>query len=82
MRSCTKIDNSKKDILILGKGSTKGLEHTVSSEKIHSINLLEIIKNSVWADIVMEQTVINLLMAQKFITLKQKFLKLWQVHYV
>ena len=82
MRPCTKIDNSKKDILILGKGSTKGLEHTVSSEKIHSINLLEIIKNSVWADIVMEQTVINLLMAQKFITLKQKFLKLWQVHYV
>ena len=47
MRPCTKIDNSKKDILILGKGSTKGLEHTVSSEKIHSINLLEIIKNSV-----------------------------------
>ena len=82
MRPCTKIDNSKKDILILGKGSTKGLEHTVSSEKIHSINLLEIIKNSVWAGIVMEQTVINLLMAQKFITLKQKFLKLWQVHYV
>ena len=82
MRPCTKIDNSKKDILILGKGSTKGLEHTVSSEKIHSINLLEIIKNSVWASIVMEQTVINLLMAQKFITLKQKFLKLWQVHYV
>ena len=82
MRPCTKIDNSKKDILILGKGSTKGLEHTVSSEKIHSINLLEIIKNSVWAGIVMEQTVINLLMAQKFITLKQKFLKLWQDHYV
>ena len=82
MRPCTKIDNSKKDILILGKGSTKGLEHTVSSEKIHSINLLEIIKNSVWAGIVMEQTNINLLMAQKFITLKQKFLKLWQVHYV
>ena len=82
MRSCTKIDNSKKDILILGKGSTKGLEHTVSSEKIHSINLLEIIKNSVWAGIVMEQTVIDLLMAQKFITLRQKFLKLWQVHYV
>ena len=82
MRPCTKIDNSKKDILILGKGSTKGLEHTVSSEKIHSINLLEIIKNSVWAGIVMEQTVINLLMAQKFITLRQKFLKLWQVHYV
>ena len=47
MSSCTKIDNRKKDILILGKGSTKVLEHTVSSEKMHSINLLEIIKNSV-----------------------------------
>ena len=30
----------------------------------------------------MEQTVIDLLMVQKFITLKQKFLELWQVHYV
>ena len=29
MSSSTKIDNSKKDILILGKGPTKGLEHTL-----------------------------------------------------
>ena len=28
----------KKDILILGKGPTQGLEHTVSAEKMYSIN--------------------------------------------
>ena len=29
-----KIDNSKKDILVLGKGPTQGLEHTPSAETI------------------------------------------------
>ena len=38
MSSLTKIDNRKKDILILGKGSTQGLEHTLSAEKLYSIN--------------------------------------------
>ena len=33
------IDNKKKDILVLGKGSTQGLEHTLTSEKMYSINL-------------------------------------------
>ena len=33
MSSLTKIDNRKKDILILGKCSTQGLEHTLSAEK-------------------------------------------------
>ena len=28
----------KKDILILGKGPTQGLEHTISAEKMYSIN--------------------------------------------
>ena len=36
--SSAKIDNRKKDILILGKGPTQGLEHTLSAEKMHSIN--------------------------------------------
>ena len=31
MSSSTKIDNRKKDILILGKGPTQGLEHTLSA---------------------------------------------------
>ena len=34
----TKIDNRKKDILILGKGPTQGLENTLSAEKMYSIN--------------------------------------------
>ena len=38
MSSSTKIHNRKKDILILGKGPTQGLEHTVTAEKMFSIN--------------------------------------------
>ena len=38
MSSSAKIDHRKKDILILGKGPTQGLEHTLSAEKIYSIN--------------------------------------------
>ena len=32
------IDNQKKDILILGKDPTQGLEHTLTAEKLYSIN--------------------------------------------
>ena len=38
MRSASKIDNRKKDILILGKGPTQRLEQTHSVEKLYSIN--------------------------------------------
>ena len=38
MSSSSKIDSRKKDILILGKGPTQGLEPTLSAEKLHSIN--------------------------------------------
>ena len=38
MSSSTHIDNKKKDILVLGKGSTQGLEHTLTAEKMYSIN--------------------------------------------
>ena len=38
MSSSTEIDNRKKYILILDKGSTKELEHTLSTEKVYSIN--------------------------------------------
>ena len=31
MSSSTKIDNRKKDILVLGKGPTQGLEHTLAA---------------------------------------------------
>ena len=32
------IDNKKKDILVLGKGPTQGLEHSLTTEKVYSIN--------------------------------------------
>ena len=38
MSSSKKTDNRKKDILILGKGPTQRLEHTLSAEKMYSIN--------------------------------------------
>ena len=38
MSSSAHIDNKKKDIPILGKGQTQGLEHTLSAEKMPSIN--------------------------------------------
>ena len=31
-------DNKKKDILVLGKGPTRGLEHTLTAKKMYSIN--------------------------------------------
>ena len=41
MRSWTKIDNRKKDILILDKGPTQSLERTLIAEKMYSINFTE-----------------------------------------
>ena len=38
MSSSTKIDNRKKDNLILGRGPTQGLESTLRAEKMYSIN--------------------------------------------
>ena len=38
MSSSAHIDNKKKDILILEKGPTQELEHTLTAEKIYSIN--------------------------------------------
>ena len=38
MSSLVKIDNRKKDILIFGKRPTEGLKHTLSAEKMYSIN--------------------------------------------
>ena len=38
MSSSAHIDNKKKDILVLGIGPTQGLEHTLTAEKMYSIN--------------------------------------------
>ena len=32
------IDNNEKDILVLGIGPAQGLEHTLTAEKLYSIN--------------------------------------------
>ena len=37
MSSSVHVDNKKKDILILGKGLTQGLEHTLTAEKMYLI---------------------------------------------
>ena len=41
MSSSPHIDEKKKDILILGKGSTQGLEHTLAVEKLYSTNFTQ-----------------------------------------
>ena len=41
MSSSPHIDNRKKDILVLGKRPTQGLELTLTAEKMYSINLTE-----------------------------------------
>ena len=38
MSSSAHIDTKKKDILVLGKGPTVGLENTLTAEKMYSIN--------------------------------------------
>ena len=38
MSSSIYIDNKKKDILVLGKGPTQGLESNLTAEKMYSIN--------------------------------------------
>ena len=41
MSSSPHIDNKKKDILILSKGPTQGLEHKLTAEKLYPINFTE-----------------------------------------
>ena len=38
LSSSPHIDNKKKDILVLGRGPTQGLEHTLTAEKMYSFN--------------------------------------------
>ena len=38
MSSSVHIDNKRKNILVLGIGPTQGLEHTLTAEKVYSIN--------------------------------------------
>ena len=45
MSFSTHIDNKRKDILVLGKRSMQGLEHTLTPEKMYSINFTVTKKN-------------------------------------
>ena len=38
MSASAHIDNKKKNLLVLGKGPTQGVEHTLTAEKMNSIN--------------------------------------------
>ena len=40
MSSSIHIDDKEKDILVLGSGPTQGLEHTLTIEKMYSINFI------------------------------------------
>ena len=76
MSSSTKIGNKKKYILILGKGLTHVLEHTLNTEKLYSINFSKRDTTFVLSLHYMGRIVICLLMVQKLLNLKQKILKL------
>ena len=41
MSSSIHVDNKKKDILIIGRGPTQGLENTLTAEKIYSISFTD-----------------------------------------
>ena len=71
----------KKDILALGKGPTKGLEQTLTAEKMYHINFA-VTKHKFC--LILHCNGANsycLPMVQKFTNLRQKILKLQQVHY-
>ena len=54
----------KKDILVLGKGPTQGLEHTLTAEKMYLINFT-VARGFVWVYTIMEQIVTCMLMVKK-----------------
>ena len=75
MNSYAHIDNEKKDILILGKGPTQGLEHTLTAEKMYLINFT-VTKKKFWLSLHYNSANTYLSMVQKFTNLRQKILKL------
>ena len=82
LSSSIKIEKRKKYILILGKGPKQILEHTLSAEKIHSINFTENNKKfclSLYYNGANSYLFINV---QALLNSKQKILKSQQLHYV
>ena len=75
MSSAAHIDNKKKDILFLGVGPIQGLEHTLTAEKMYSINFT--VTNTKFCLSLHYNGADSyfLLMVQKFTNLKQKIQK-------
>ena len=82
MSSPTKIDNRKKDILILGKGPAQGLKNTLTAEKTYLINFhLQLILAGGDMKFCLRlryngANSYSFVMAQKLLNSKQKILKL------
>ena len=83
MNSSIHIDNKEKDILILGKGLTQRLdEHSLTAEKNYSINFTLTKKKfclSLHYNVANSYLFVN---GAELLNLKQRMIKLWQVHYV
>ena len=65
MSTSIQIDNKKKDILVLGRGLTQGLESTLTAEKMYSINFTVTKKEMLLKCTIIEEIFIYLLMVQK-----------------
>ena len=76
MSSSTTIDNRIKDILIFSKGPTQALEHTLSAEKMYSINFTEHNKKFCLSLHHNEANSFLFVNGKKFINSKQKVLTL------
>ena len=76
MSSSAHIDNKKKDILVLGKGPTQELEHTLTAEKMYSINFTVTKKKFCLNLHCNGENSYLFINVQKFINLKQKILRL------
>ena len=76
------IENKKKDILVLGKGPTQGLKHTLTAEKMYSIHFT--VTNKKLCLSLHYNGANSYLFANgtEIINLKQKILRLLQLHYV
>ena len=66
MSSSAHIENKKKDILVLGKGPTEGLEHMLTVEKKYSINFTVMRKKFYLCLHCIEANSYLFLMVQKF----------------
>ena len=76
MSSFLHVNNKNKDILILGKGETKGLDNTsLTAEATYSISFSRSERKFCLSLHYNQVTVFSSLMPQKYISLKQEILK-------